>query len=106
MKVFRLMTLSLLLVSLFCFFAASAFAGDANKQGSTQVTAVEEDPGNSGPPHNDDGAVGNPSHDDDWAGAHKPIEARGNWGSGNHPGQGGPLTSGAAVLIWAIVAAL
>ncbi len=102
MKVFRLMTLSLLLVGLFCFFAASVSAGDANKQGSAQVTAVVEDPGNSGPPHNDDGACGNPSHDDDWSRKDKPIEARGNWGSGNHPGQAGPIST----MFWIIVAAL
>lgn len=106
MKVSRLLTLSLLLVSLFCFFAASASAGDANKQGSTTVLTAVEDPGNSGPPHNDDGAVGNPSHDDDWAGAHKPIEARGNWGSGNHPGQGGSTDSSTTTILWIILTAL
>ena len=104
MKVFRLMTLSLLLVSLFCFFAAPASAGDANKQGSTQVTAAVEDPGNSGPPHNDDGGTGNPSHDDDWSRKDKP--SNGNWGSGNHPGQGGPTTTGATEVFWALMTIL
>ena len=104
MKVFRLMTLSLLLVSLFCFFAASVSAGDANKQGSTQVAAAVEDPGNSGAPHNDDGATGNPSHDDDWSRKDKP--SNGNWGSGNHPGQGGPTDSGTTALLWVIITAL
>jgi len=51
------MALSLLLVSLFCFIAVPVSAGDTSKQGSTQLAAVE-DPGNSGAPHNDDGAVG------------------------------------------------
>jgi hypothetical protein len=104
MKVFRLMTLSLLLVSLFCFFAASASAGDATKQGSTQDLAAVEDPGNSGPPHNDDGSVGNPSHDDNWARKDKPSS--GNWGSGNHPGQGGAIDAATAAFVWAIVTAL
>ena len=94
------MALSLLLVSLFCFIAVPVSAGDTSKQGSTQLAAVE-DPGNSGAPHNDDGAVGNPSHDDDWARKDKP--SNGNWGSGNHPGQGGSVTT---AIFWAVVAVL
>ena len=102
MKVIRVMTISLLLMSLFCFFAVSASANDASKQGTTQLTAVE-DPGNSGAPHNDDGATGNPSHDDDWSRKDKPNN--GNWGSGNHPGQGGSITE-AVGMIWSVISIL
>lgn len=104
MKIFRLVMLSLLLMSLFCFLGTSVSADDANRQGSTQVLQAVEDPGNSGAPHNDDGSVGNPSHDDDWSRQDKP--SNGNWGSGNHPGQGGPITTSASALIWAIVVVL
>lgn len=102
MKISRLLTLSLLLLSVLCFFGVPAFA-DGTQQGAGNMMVTDEDDGNSGPPHNDDGASGNPSHDDDWSRQDKP--SNGNWGDGNHPGQGGPITE-AALLIWAAITAL
>lgn len=88
------------MLSLLCFFSVPIFAdaGQANQQGSSSTTlAADEDPGNSGPPHNDDSASGNPSHDDDWSRKDKP--SNGNWGQGQHPN--GPMSESGSLGLWA-----
>ncbi|UCG60723.1 MAG: hypothetical protein JSV52_10345 [Candidatus Zixiibacteriota bacterium] len=105
MKIARLLTLCLLLLLVFCFFAVPASADQGNKQGSVTLEGAVEDPGNSGPPHNDDGASGNPPHGDDWSRKDKP--SNGNWGSGQHPN--GPMSTGGTgyvLMVFSVLNAL
>jgi hypothetical protein len=104
MKGSRLVTLSLLMLSLLCFFAAPAFAdgsqaaGQSSQQGATNLIAAVEDPGGSN-------SKGIPSHDDDWGRKDKPNN--GAWGSGRHPS--GPFKgdiSAGVVMVLNIVASL
>ena len=75
MRSSRTLTLTLLILSLLCFLAAPTFA-------------AVEDPGNSGPPH-----------DDDWGRQDKP--SNGNWGSGQHPN--GPMSGDNSANLWTVI---
>ncbi len=94
MKGSKLATLTLLLLSLFCFFAAPAVADgttvdqtkNQNGQSSSTVFTAVEDPGGQN-------STGVPPHGDDWGGwGNKPGEA--NRGKGQPPhGPGSDLTA-------------